>query len=199
MDDIRTCTKCGIDKPNDQFWIRSTKGGVIKRKSNCVKCCNAQKRIHYEIHRERIIARQKEYVKENAEACRKRQQEWYARNKEKCKATTKLWYENNKASIREKEKTPEGRARKRSNWIKTKYGISQSDFEIMNSRQGGVCAICQKDRGLVLNTDHCHKTGAVRGLLCRDCNVGLGFFKDSQTALQKAISYLSKHTDQETN
>ena len=42
---------------------------------------------------------------------------------------------------------------------------------------------------------HCHVTGKIRGLLCDDCNTGIGKLKDSPALLQKAKEYLenSKH------
>ena len=51
------------------------------------------------------------------------------------------------------------------------------------------CAICRKKKKLIL--DHCHKKNKKRGLLCNNCNVGLGMFKDSVKALKKATTYLS--------
>lgn len=66
----------------------------------------------------------------------------------------------------------------------------------MLGEQGGVCAICgQKEtstyRGKVrkLAVDHCHKTGRVRGLLCMNCNQGLGKFQHSHELLIKAATY----------
>ncbi len=43
-----------------------------------------------------------------------------------------------------------------------------------------------------IEVDHCHKTGVVRGLLCRKCNVGIAFFDDDINRLQIAIEYISK-------
>jgi hypothetical protein len=44
-----------------------------------------------------------------------------------------------------------------------------------------------------LAVDHNHETGALRGLLCCDCNQALGKFQDSRDILLKAIRYLDKH------
>jgi hypothetical protein len=52
----------------------------------------------------------------------------------------------------------------------------------------GVCAICDCD---ATERDHNHVTGMVRGLLCRECNIALGFFRDNDALLQRAITYLS--------
>ena len=54
--------------------------------------------------------------------------------------------------------------------------------------QGGVCAIC--GRPDPEHVDHSHETGAVRGILCFNCNGGLGQFRDSIDALLAAATYL---------
>lgn len=74
-----------------------------------------------------------------------------------------------------------------------KYGITQEDFDKMFSEQGGRCKICgthQEHCRRTLAIDHCHTTGKVRGLLCDNCNRGLGFFKDNIESLKAAIKYL---------
>lgn len=53
------------------------------------------------------------------------------------------------------------------------------------------CAICKKPNKR-LHVDHCHSTGKVRGLLCYNCNNGLGRFKDNKTYLLDAASYLDQ-------
>ena len=74
-----------------------------------------------------------------------------------------------------------------------RYGITQADKDRMEAEQGGKCYICgfpPNKRGLFV--DHCHKTKRVRGLLCSDCNSGLGFFRDSMVNLMRAVRYLLK-------
>lgn len=52
------------------------------------------------------------------------------------------------------------------------------------------CAICSRAPRARLHIDHNHKTKQYRGLLCDNCNLGLGHFKDSPALLAKAIEYL---------
>ena len=69
------------------------------------------------------------------------------------------------------------------------YGLSLQDYRAMLERQGKVCGIC-KTPGKPLCVDHCHATGKVRGLLCRDCNLGLGNYKDNPVFTRAATAYL---------
>lgn len=56
------------------------------------------------------------------------------------------------------------------------------------------CEICGRARGgRRLSSDHCHKTGNRRGLLCNPCNVGLGCFKDNIDLMKAAIEYIERY------
>ena len=74
---------------------------------------------------------------------------------------------------------------------KAKYGLTAEKFAIMLETQKGLCAIC-KTEPKQFTVDHCHQSNNVRGLLCHDCNLGLGRFKDSIGNLKQAIQYLTK-------
>jgi hypothetical protein len=78
---------------------------------------------------------------------------------------------------------------------KRKYGISNMEFQIMRNRQGASCAVCREPlgQGREQVVDHCHRTGAVRGILCRMCNWGLGHFRDDRQRLIGAMLYLQRH------
>ncbi|WP_245722308.1 endonuclease VII domain-containing protein [Micromonospora matsumotoense] len=72
--------------------------------------------------------------------------------------------------------------------LRRRYGIGEEEFQELLAEQGGVCAICGAEDPQHL--DHDHRTGWVRGILCFNCNGGLGQFRDSRTRLARAITYL---------
>ncbi|QWT30052.1 HNH endonuclease [Streptomyces phage Sham] len=65
------------------------------------------------------------------------------------------------------------------------------DKEALLEKAGYCCQICGGDVNLSTGrVDHDHATGKTRGILCNNCNLGLGNFKDSPERLLKAIAYL---------
>lgn len=85
--------------------------------------------------------------------------------------------------------------------FKTKYGITIDEYEILREGQGRACAICGRTDpiGRVskfgpdywLHVDHNHETGAVRGLLCSNCNQALGLLGEDPVNAARATDYLS--------
>lgn len=69
------------------------------------------------------------------------------------------------------------------------YGMTVEEYDVMVTRQDGRCAICNGCPQR-LHIDHNHKTGKVRGLLCGNCNMGLGQFEDDTDRLLDALTYL---------
>jgi len=80
-------------------------------------------------------------------------------------------------------------------YLKKAYRITPQIFDDMLNNQNEGCAICgiKAQAHKRLNVDHCHYTGEVRGLLCTQCNVSLGGFKDSTMLLERAIAYLKSY------
>jgi hypothetical protein len=72
------------------------------------------------------------------------------------------------------------------------FGLDEEEWQILFESQNRCCAICRKDKPgkSTWHTDHDHTTNKVRGILCRDCNLLLGFAKDNTTTLKQAITYL---------
>jgi len=81
--------------------------------------------------------------------------------------------------------------------LKFKYGITETDYYAILAKQDGVCAICgaspEGELHGALSVDHCHNSSKVRGLICRDCNFGLGKFKDDPDVLEYAAAYIREH------
>jgi predicted ATP-binding protein involved in virulence len=72
----------------------------------------------------------------------------------------------------------------------SRFGISLDEYNEMYERQNGVCVICGKNKNRRLCIDHDHTTGKIRGLLCRECNMALGYVQDETTVLKNMIEYL---------
>lgn len=86
----------------------------------------------------------------------------------------------------------EMRRRKAEEHRRYTYGLSQEEYDAMVESQGGCCAICNgRPKKLVI--DHHHESGTVRGLLCSNCNTGIGMFKESTALLYNAVGYLGQH------
>jgi hypothetical protein len=82
--------------------------------------------------------------------------------------------------------------------LKCMFGITIEQWNKLFENQSGCCAICkmhQSEFKRKLSVDHNHKTGTVRGLLCMECNTGIGKFKDSIDNLNEAISYLKNNAE----
>lgn len=89
--------------------------------------------------------------------------------------------------------------------LKRRYGITLEQYEKLYEDQGGLCAICCGDplMGRSLSVDHdreccpgkvsCGK--CIRGLLCHNCNTGIGHFYDDPELLDTAAFYIRKHRD----
>lgn len=75
------------------------------------------------------------------------------------------------------------------------YGLTPNQYDAMFKEQNGACFICkgQDLSGCRLSVDHDHKTSKVRGLLCGNCNTGLGSFKDNVGLLILASEYLERN------
>jgi hypothetical protein len=75
--------------------------------------------------------------------------------------------------------------------LKRRYGIGAADFDALLTEQGMLCPICLKRPAE--HVDHDHKTKKVRGILCEQCNGGLGQFKDNVQTIRNAIEYLGRN------
>jgi hypothetical protein len=146
-----------------------------------------------------VRARVKAWTKKNTARARATGKRWRENNREKMRASSRASYARNaerlRARSRELSKRPEAKAASRRDWLKRKYGLTPEDWTFRFGAQGGACAICRNPdpgskRGW--HTDHDHRTGKVRGILCHKCNVLLGAAVDSPAILELAKAYLRR-------
>lgn len=145
---------------------------------------------------ERANAAKKAKYRANPEKYRAQAMAWRKANIEKSKASQKRRYDKNPAYYRaqSRERAKANPDRVKNAWLLRYYGITLEFYRGLLASQNGVCAICLKvDDYYSLAVDHNHETGNVRGLLCSNCNLALGKFKDSPDLLRKAGEYLEKH------
>lgn len=136
---------------------------------------------YYAANKGRIAAQAAEYRARTAVERKAKRKAEYAANPERFKRATKEWQAANPG--------------KRLDQRMRKYGITGADYARMFADQNGRCAVCDSvetgdKRGGRFHVDHCHESGRIRGLLCSQCNLGLGKFKDSADLLERASLYL---------
>lgn len=184
---LRTCTKCGVEKPDSEFYS-VTQRGITRLRRICKECFRAQLRDHSgdarpegrvcskcgvykplsQFHKHRICLYG---VEPMCKECRLKKRREYG------------------------EKYPE---RIRNTDLRIRYGITLEDYNAMYERQGGRCAICGAAEGKLV-VDHNHKTGKVRELLCHLCNAMIGCAREDLAIIAAAAAYLyrEQHPERE--
>lgn len=83
--------------------------------------------------------------------------------------------------------------------LKSAYGISLNEYKTILARQGGLCAVCRQPETAIfagkvksLDVDHCHRTGAVRGILCSSCNIALGRLNEDPLRIRALLDYVER-------
>jgi hypothetical protein len=77
-----------------------------------------------------------------------------------------------------------------------RYGITPERQEEMRAEQGNKCSICEEEFTGSPHTDHDHKTGRVRSLLCGKCNQAIGLLDEDPTRMRKAADYIERHKNE---
>ena len=124
---------------------------------------------------------------------------WHEENRDKMRAYSKSHYQRNKEALTKKhaehyaENKSDYAMRAKRNNLKRKYGISLELYDQLVIDQNNKCAICSADfiGKMKPCVDHNHITGAVRGLLCRPCNLALSVVENTEY-VEKAKQYLAK-------
>ena len=162
-------------------------------------------------NKERLDVLQKERYEKNKDKIKARRKVWYEKNKEREYKRKTKWRLANKDRVNARARANRGKHRDRTNaksrayyhaypekrinrHYKKNYGITIDDYNRILLDQNGGCAICGNALSK-LQVDHCHKSGEVRGLLCKDHNMLLGLAKDNIQILDNAIKYLKKYLE----
>jgi hypothetical protein len=162
----KRCSKCAVKKQ-----VSELESGL----ATCNSCREKQ-----QVYREQNRAKIKKY-----------HQEFYRKNKQRILARNAAWRKRNIDKVRNagREYARRNKDRARGTRLLREYGLTPDEFAKLAKVQNRRCAICRRKQPLLV--DHCHKTGKVRGLLCKRCNTGLGQMKDSIKLLKRALGYLN--------
>jgi hypothetical protein len=173
-----------------------------------------QKRAYNKAYRlanlEKLRAKRKQWYWQNAERERARAREYQSTkySKEQKAESRRRYRENHRDKLRKYMRERYAKKRdeilaynrerrthrpevERDWYLRTEYGITLAQYNAMLAAQNGGCAICAGvDTKRRLAVDHDHATGVVRGILCENCNRGIGLFKDNPERLRRAVDYL---------
>jgi len=170
----KMCSKCG--GPNSDGQARPDRPG--QSHSWCRKCKAKAGKEWRQKNRSHHLNYMKEYRELNKEkiqaANKKRGSEWYKKNKDRHKITARA-------------------SDLKSYWPELSRAARLERYDSMRIAQDYKCKICQKPESeltIALSVDHCHKTNKIRGLLCGNCNRGLGMFFDNPDLLRAATDYV---------
>lgn len=151
-----------------------------------------------------VNAKRKARKDANREKVREQARSWHAANPGKAAEYMRGVRERAKDDRRgyQNEWHRANRHRSREYGLKTRYGITAAQWDALFEAQGSRCGICGSPRPSSRqgwSTDHCHATGAVRGILCAPCNTLLGKVGDSDIAagltFQRISLYLATCTE----
>jgi hypothetical protein len=120
--------------------------------------------------------------------CRDYHNNHYAKTRNRITGYRKEYYASHRAEFKK---------RHFKDSLKRKYKLTLEEYNVMIEHQENKCEICGKEFSDKLrpHVDHCHKTGVVRGLLCRWCNLSLQYI-DNNKFLDKSLEYLNKQVNQ---
>ena len=146
------------------------------------------KKMWYQMNKERIKTKFKEYYLNHKGEISNYYKKYYINHKNELSTYRKDYYYKHK----EKEKVKMKKYR-----LKKQYELTISDFNNLLLAQNMRCAICNQPLDLQnpnkVHIDHDHKTGKVRGVLCRDCNLAIGYLKDNPEYTKRATEYLERN------
>lgn len=184
---FRTCIRCGVRKPSGYFLFDSR---AINGQTNVCSECRYKRNSNRKSN--------EPHINEKGQLCctckeRKPFSEFgkdrstnngIDRRCKRCKRELHTRWRN--------ENRDEYKDRLRVNHLKNRFGLTREQFTSIMEAQDDKCAICRKEFASAADTcvDHDHITEAVRGILCRKCNTGIGLFRDDINLVRSAVAYL---------
>ncbi len=168
----KTCTKCKQEKDVNEFYHADRCKDGVR--GACKECRKVQTANYRKTHPDKIKEGKKK---------------WYAKNGLQYCTEKRQAYKNDPTKANAQSR-------------KSKYGITEEEFQKLLTLQGGVCACCgrpeisiQYNKLRSLSVDHDHRTGRVRGLLCSKCNTALGLLDENIDKCYMLINYILKVTN----
>lgn len=173
----KKCTACKKDLAFECF-IRD-KRSKTGRMSQCKQCRSSAAKVWRSKNRDRVKEKARERYQEKKSTILDQCRRSYNKHKAAKAAKAREYRIANKAKLREKK------------WAKQGIDITYSQYLSLLKNQDNKCYICRNESEALV-VDHNHETGAVRGLLCSKCNLGLGNFDDNPARLKRAVQYLAE-------
>lgn len=162
------CGKCKQIKEISEFGPGHNLGGL---RYECNSCRREMTRA-YKSTRKQWLLSNTDHLQKYRNDTKERYRKWCADNKDKCQQNRRRYD------------------------LKKLYGITLEAYNELSFKQNHRCAICGVEKSNLKNglyVDHNHATGKARGLLCNNCNVGIGNLQEDVSILQKSIAYLQHH------
>jgi len=185
----KKCIDCGCLLTEDN-WCESSRYNYWNICNDCRNKRQREWRKNHPVDKTKRNNYEKQLRKRNpeyAERQRENRRKWGIENPIKLALSQFNYRERRKL---DPELIARDKRNKRNNALRRKFGITIEDYEKLYNLQKGKCLICGKF-SVVLDVDHNHKTGKIRGLLCRACNTLVGQVECRMSEIEKIIEYLS--------
>ena len=183
--ETKKCNKCQVEKTVDSFYKEHKRNGIEGewRAATCKACKDAYLYEYRKNNRDKYNG----YM-------RKRRLNPEVKAKER--ALDKARYNDPTCQRRARALENKRRQHEKGYNLEYLYGITLEQRKQMFEAQNGCCLICGAHETTLkkkLCVDHCHKTNAVRSLLCDRCNKILGMCDENSDLLSKMVSYLIRY------
>lgn len=181
----RKCAGCEIQKPLDEF--PRHKGRPLGRAYECKVCMRARVIAWAKTPRGAAMARKNKAKYRRTEKGRRKGAEYNRLPRVRAAASAR----------RKARRHTQEYQYAAFNQLLRRYGMDVEGWARLFNEQGCRCACCNVDlstlRDRDIHVDHCHKSGKVRGILCRACNNTVGHSKEDTDRLLSAATYVRKH------